>query len=427
MQKLVFLFYLFLVACDSEAPPVLRVSDSKSSELSVTFHDLDNIINSNVTKYIVSGKCSEKKGLVNVAIKDKNSLGIKSTTKCSDDLEWQTDSVDVTILADGEVSIVVKHFNVKGDKSAENSTQVQKGNIIEISIDRPLLDITDANVAQYVVSGDCSAGGGRITVYVENLSTEQTVVSKATCPDTGEYRVELNVETLSDGEQIEVRVYHSNNAGESTNDEEIVRKNTSAPPSNPIAQATVNIDSQPPIMNNVATYRIRGACSEEGVEVTVDVGGVFPGTQPKCTQNGRWISIVSVSSLSALSDPVTITATHSGATDTEVVRKFNGILSVITSVLITSTNAANYRIEGTCLVSGSEVTVDVGGVSPGTQPTCDLNKRWSSVLNVVSLPNNQFITITLEHEGITFSKRVQKIDPCTFLDIPDFIEIGTCL
>ncbi len=160
---------------------------------------------------------------------------------------------------------------------------------------------------------------------------------------------------------------------------------------------TVSITS-PSVINsaNASSYAVGGACSENGRQVSVSVGGVS--ATPNCSSSA-WTATVNVSGVS--DGAIDMTADHSDAAGnnatsaTASASKDTVIptVSITSSPVINDSNASSYSLSGTCSENGRQVSVSVGGVS--ATPNCS-SSAWTATVNVSGLLDGT-VDMTADH------------------------------
>ena len=151
---------------------------------------------------------------------------------------------------------------------------------------------------------------------------------------------------------------------------------------------------------NEDAFTVSGTCTPGEREViTVAVGTV---TAPSnCQDNGTWIAIFDLSSLS--SGTVEITATHTdgvgngtAATPISIVRDDQQIVRIEPAAAnINAANVGGYSLGGLCSEAGEDVTVDVGN-QVTTAVSCQSDQSWmvdNFDVTAVGQANNVLITV----------------------------------
>jgi len=388
---------------DAASNPAVQATDTVDKDTGiplVAITSAPDINASNVAAYPISGTCSENGEIVTVVVGGE----VPATQPTCTAGAWNV-SFDVSLVADGTgIAVSADHIDAASNPAVQATDSVDKDATIPLVAITSAPDINASNEAAYPISGTCSENGETVTVVVggESPGTQPTCTA-------GAWNVSFDVSLVVDGTGITVSADHIDAA------------------SNPAVQATDTVDkdatiplvaitSAPDInASNEAAYPISGTCSENGESVTVVVGGESPGTQPTCTA-GAWNVAFDVT-LVADGTGITVSADHSDAATnpavqaTDTVDKDTGIpLVAITSAPdIDLSNVAAYPISGTCSEDGELVTVDVGGESPGTQPTCS-SGAWNVSFDVSAVADGTGILVSADHIDSASNPAVQATD-----------------
>ena len=133
----------------------------------------------------------------------------------------------------------------------------------------------------------------------------------------------------------------SSNSG-SSDDSASAGQSTEAP--------TVSIDKDLEDISHSTggAFRVSGNCSEEGLEVTVDIGGIIPATQPSCT-SGAWNVQVDVSGFAT--SPISITVDHSNSEGAEATQATQSVTNnfVCPSNFVAVPALTGYTTDGFCV------------------------------------------------------------------------------
>jgi len=194
-------------------------------------------------------------------------------------------------------------------------------------------------------------------------------------------------------------------------------------PGDPVTVDTLNpslsFSSVPPInAANAAAYVVAGFCTEEGMPVTVTVGGLVTDT-PTCTSSMYTTSSMNVSGISD-SGSVSVAVSHSDAAgnteniSTTVVKDTTLPTLTMSPVPgnITYANQGAYTVSGACSEEGRMVTVTViddesSSVSQG--PTC--SSGWYTTSLDVSGLSDGVGRLTITHTDAAGNTRQTGIDP----------------
>lgn len=161
---------------------------------------------------------------------------------------------------------------------------------------------------------------------------------------------------------------------------------------------TVAITTYPLINNaNRTAYTVSGTCSEEGRNVSLNIGGVTGSVA--CTSLAWSLTLDVTAAADSPTRSIIATHTNSGGnsiTDTRNVIKdtVNPTVSITTFPSINITNEAAYTISGACSENTRAVNVSVGGINAA--PICTA-LSWTATINVSALSDSGSISITADH------------------------------
>ena len=267
---------------------------------------------------------------------------------------------------------------------------------------------TSLNAASYPVSGNCDLGEGNVTVTVEDA----TPVPASCTGDPGTYTASLDISGVTAGSMSVMAEQGGNTANLSpspANDQE-------GPASAPTATG-------PSALVDGTSYNLAIVCSEAGEVVSITGNGLEPDPQiHTCAGSGaetfslslkQGVSFPSVNNLT-LSSTDQYGNPASGTTMVDVpINTIPPSVSIANSVPnITSSNAHNLTVEGSCSKEGQPVMVSVGGVSPATAPNCT-GGSWSVTELDVTALNGESISITADHSSSSGESAPQALETVT--------------
>ena len=269
---------------------------------------------------------------------------------------------------------------------------------------------TSLNAATYTVSGTCVAGQGDVRVSVG------TVTDDVSCGgNPGSYEAILDISSVSANPMTVTALQNENSVSKiSVNDR-------AGPTSAPTATApTGPVDG--------ASYDLSIVCSEAGEIVSITGSGLNPATQEHtCATNGADDFLLNIEQDANYSSPnnLIISSTDqygnpaSGTTTVNVpIDTVPQTVSITTAPSVTSSNAHNFRVEGTCSKEGLPVMVSAGTVGPVTA-NCT-SSSWFVELDVTTL-NGASISITADHSSATQALETVTnsfICPANFIAVP---------
>jgi hypothetical protein len=347
----------------------------------ITLDAMPNINVANETSYAISGTCSADAGdTIDVAVGSETAQGSCSSGTYSI-------NVDTSPVADGtSISVTADRIDAAGNTATQASTTVDKDATVPTVSITFSPDITAANVTSYSISGDCSENGRTVSVDIDGLSYTPTCTS-------GSWSVgPTDVSSRSDNASLPITADHDDAfANNATQASVTVDKNTVAP--------TVTITSSPDIdQANLTSYVVSGTCSENGVVVSVDVGGISK--SPNCS-SGVWATS-QIDATSLLDGTVNITADHSTATQASTsVNKDTASATVTISSApdISFNNQTTYIASGTCSENTVIVTVWIDTLS--YTPTCTSGSWTTGQVDVSTLTDGNGLSVTADHSTAT--------------------------
>ncbi|WP_028605071.1 hypothetical protein [Ottowia thiooxydans] len=253
--------------------------------------------------------------------------------------------------------------------------------------------INTANQSAVPVTGQCTVGGGNVSVSSNPTGSPATNVLQ-TCGGAGTYSASIN--TSSSGSNLpdgSVTFFASQDAQSAST---TVTKNTAS--STPVVSV-----NPPPTINaaNASSYGntplVSGRCTVGAGNVAVSMGGLPAGT-PGCNSGGTWQLGAGVN-VSGLPDGfVVINSIQGSGSGSAVATKDTVAPAVVitTAPPITPANADSYAFAGSCSENGTAVNTTIADGNPAhaanAAPTC-LANRWSVSRNMFSF-NEGNLTLT---------------------------------
>lgn len=340
-----------------------------------------DITTANQSSFTVSGTCGSEASSIAL------SLGALSATPgCSGGTFAST--FDATGIPDGTVTVTAEATDLAGN-TGTSSTSVTKDTTAPVLSITFSPDISTGNQATYQFLGTCSENGVTVSASLGGL-TFSPVCSG------GSWSVgPTDVSAAPDSLTLPMSVSQTDAYGYSGSASTTVVKNTSS--------ISVAISSAPDITKtNNTSYQISGSCSQNGVVVSLSIGGIA--RSPFCS-GGSWSTgFVDVSGLS--DGPVTITADHSTALQASVTVTKDTLSPTVTISSAPNMNVGNqasYKVTGTCSQNSSAVTVWIESLN--FNRTCT-NGAWSTgFVDVSSIPDGASILITADHSSAPQASR----------------------
>lgn len=270
------------------------VSSLVSKGIQVSINTPDNILVDNFSTYDLSGTCSDngQQVILNIGGYMPSPQPI-----CTNRL-WSLSSIDLSSVPEGDVLIAVSHLDEFGNAAVPALVSIIKDMIAPtVTIASPQ-NIGLVNELNYSLSGTCSEEGRDVIVSIGGYSPSP----QPECIGGVWSLTNLDVSTVAFGSVL-LTANHNDQIGNSaTQAIASIVKDTTAP--------TVSINMASNITSaNETSYSLSGMCSEEGREVTLNIGGLSPFIQPLCV-SGEW-SIVNFNASSLPQGIVSITANHS--------------------------------------------------------------------------------------------------------------------
>lgn len=265
----------------------------------------------------------------------------------------------------------------------------------------PLLKITLSNSVSYIIRGDCAPVGSNISIDVG----ASTSVISGVCGAGGKFNLSGDVSAVPDGIGISVNA-DVENGGVMSSFPNTVTKGLVAVSINP---------STPINLSNESSYSLSGTCSEEGREITLNIGGLTPSSQPTCSSSNWSVSGFDVSSIGDATYILTADhADHLGAlaiqaTENVLKDTVSPVVTLGTVIDINFDNENAYVLEGTCSDSGEDVQFNFEGLL--SSAVCTLGV-WTETFDVSSLAEG-VSTLTVDHSDAAGNPAVQISSPVT--------------
>lgn len=275
------------------------IHDSTSPTITIDSPAANSYVNiANVSAFTISGSCSELNRSITIA----GPSGYTATTTC---LGTSYSAIlDLTALPQGNFILSASLSDEAGNSGSANSANYIKDTVAPaagtISINSGQAGTTSLNVtltissvagtAQYYLTNDadCSSGG----VWENYVASKAWVLPTANATNT-------------------VRMKRRDAAGnESTCTSDSIVHTSSVPS---LSLASPAAGSYIGLMN-AAAFTVSGACSEEGMQVTLTANGITQTSPPTCS-GGTWTKTLNLASNATYGQGnVTIVANHSRMT-----------------------------------------------------------------------------------------------------------------
>ena len=263
-----------------------------------------------------------------------------------------------------------------GEKADDNTTD----STVYVSITPPETPISIANRTLFALAGICHEEDRLLTVKLTDVSGTSTS-AQATCNSDGNWSVQVNADTLNDGE-LAILVSYEEEDGTLRSARGKVDKDTDIP--------RVGITDYSDIpLSAVSAYTFGGSCSDSGQPVTVELvdknSRSVSSTAPiSCTSKNTWSAQVDVS---GLADGVVRITAHmedaagnpSDVSEQDVTRDTdvpNLKLNQHDNIF-----ANTYRLSGYCDEEAGEITAVLTHRTDGSiareSTTCGGDNTWS--------------------------------------------------
>lgn len=338
----------------------------------VSISDLSKINITNKSSYDLSGSCSESSN-VSVVIGSLNSID----TNCVSG-GWQLVGIDVSSLADSSSIIVTaSQTDLAGNIGTASSSASKDIIPPSVTINVPsnptnnssiTVSVTFSEQIEGLIEGDFTLSNA--TILSSSLSTSDNINFSLTInPDSeGTVSVELLAAVVND--------LVGNNSLASSQESFIFDQ---TPP-------TVSIDSAPDVsISNLSSYTVSGSCSEDGRDVSLNIGSV--GINVACS-SGQWIkSNLDLSSFALSEGILNVTVEQTDAAGNQSIQVSQSVVkdTLAPTVTISSpaninlTNHLSYSLSGTCSELGiSNVDILFSSQEVGETDTASISVDCNS-------------------------------------------------
>ena len=345
-----------------------------------------NINTNNASSYGLSGACSEDGRNVTIAISSLSTSAICNGTS------WTLTGFDLSSLTDNaSIAITVGHNDVANNPATQATANITKDTVAPTISLTSSSTINISNASSYTLTGTCSENTREVTISIDG----QAPSTQPTCTGGSWSLGNSNFNTLTDG-TIAITVNHNDLVNNpATLVTANIIKDTVAP--------TVSLTSTPANINtnNVSSYGLSGACSENGREVILTIGSLS--TSAICNGTSWTLTGFDVSSLTD-NPSIAITVNHNDLANNPATQVTANVtkdatpptLTLTSSSTINISNISSYTLTGTCSENTREVTISIDGQAPSTQPTCT-GGSWSLGNSNFNTLTDGTIVITVDH------------------------------
>lgn len=360
--------------------------DATAPTVAITSAPPINVSNSG--NYAVSGSCSESGLPVQVSV---GSIVVTPPPVCNGGT-WSVGGINTTALPEGPVLVSASQTDPAGNTGGTSITTIMDVTLPVVTITSAPA-IAQANQSAYVVAGSCSENGVSVTVMIAAI----TVVPAPICASGAWIGAATNVASLPDGVVV-VAATQTDAAGNTGSDTRNTTKDATGPSVAVVTAPAINAANQ-------SSYAgVSGTCSEVGVAVSVDIGGVVVTPAPTCSGSGWIAAAVNVTALPE--GTVVVSATqidtfgNSGSGTLNTVKDLTApVVTVLTAPPINATNQATYTgVSGACSESGLPVVVTIGGIA--TPATACVSGAWTApATNVSAVPEGVVAVIATQTDA----------------------------
>jgi len=360
--------------------------------LTITAPLADAYVNlSNKSTFAISGTCSFDWSDVVVS-------GDGLTNKIIDcNLGNWSDTLDLSGLDDTNNPTDLTLSFVHGPTNNTVSQDIP----IKYDYTSPTLSVTDpaqfptpainlSNQNSFALSGDCSEEGQTIT-----LSGDLPASTTTTCNtgDTWSLNIDFSTASTPASGTISIDIDMSDLAGNpATKVNYILNKDVTSPS---LAFTSPN-DNSYINENNYNSMTFQGNCSEEGQTITLDGADNSPLTATCFTANTPQWQISGADFTSLAEAAFTVTAQHSDTAGNPISAVLNLTKDItdpslaITGSdgpLVSSSEANNFSINGSCDEDGLPITIDISTVNASVDCA---GTTWSTNIDISALPDGEY-------------------------------------
>ena len=366
---------------------------------------LDKISASNKGSYVVSGTCSVGDGAVSGSLSDGTDEVTFSGAACSAAGEWTKSSLDVSSLADGNITVAASQTDAVGNVgSATAKTVVKDAGVATLSI-TTTSTVNKSNYASFDVTGTCSETGKDVVVSAGSGTTLKYGDATVKCL-AGAWIANLNFTgTSSSNTSVSINVNHSDDAGNAAVE----------------GTKTFTFDIVDPVValdvlgvikgSNKGAYTVSGTCEgTDKVSGSLSDGKTSVAFSGVSCGSSAWTNNVDVSALRDGMVSVNASQTDAAgnvgnATAQTVVKDVVAPVLAIGSLdKISASNKGSYVVSGTCSVGDGAVS---GSLSDGTDEVtfsgaaCSAAGEWTkSSLDVSSLADGNITVAASQTDAV---------------------------
>lgn len=300
-----------------------------------------------------------------------------------------TYTADITPDTTGNITINVA-ANVAQDAANNNNTAAAQVTVI-FDNTAPVVSIGSApianagNVANYPVSGNCTAGDGDVTVSITGATPATQDVN---CTGGGNWSASFDVSAITDGTNaINVSASQTDSATNIGNDTAQADKESDFP--------GVDIQGEPVFVNSVLPFAITVEFTEDVIGFIVTEITVVNGTAGSfvVVDGNTYTANITPSGGGNITIDVAAGVTQDGAgnNNTAAIQAsilFDAVAPVVSIDSIPVANAANftsYPVTGNCESGDGNVTVSIAGATPSPQAVVCTTGNWNATFDLTAI------------------------------------------
>jgi spore germination protein YaaH len=377
--------------------PVKQVVEKDLTPPAIPTVQYDAIIKGdNLTSFAFSGT-TEANATIFISLKDGLNEAITKEIKADESGTYHT-NIDFTSLKDGPISVSFIAMDPSGNKSIENTIQINKDTVGPKTIEfNALSTITKKNSGSYPISG-VTEPNAKIELSIKDGNH---IISQIIQADgNGNFSFLPDVLSFSDGNLTVTAVPQDQYGNIGKAFEATILKDTSIDPVANVEVENAGIVNK----DNVKEYNVRGTSNEEGGIVKIEVSdGVNSVTEESLVLNSSFDKQINLSKLKDGNLTVKITQTdQSGNSSDQVTTNINKDTVVNDPIVFTSgvertASGFFYKIKGQAEPNSTvELTVlEQTGTNEIKQSIkTDKDGRFELVLNISSI-QRPFVTMNL--------------------------------